>query len=111
MSPKNLTDHICDPPPRQPPVQESRHRHFVGGVERGGGVTTGPGGPVGQPETGERVEIGCAGGLGRTGTVLACMAILAGLPRDEAVKWVRAKYDPRAVETVEQQDWVRSFGS
>ena len=60
---------------------------------------------------GERVEIGCAGGLGRTGTVLACMAILAGLPRDEAVKWVRAKYDPRAVETVEQQDWVRSFGS
>jgi hypothetical protein len=28
---------------------------------------------------GARVEVGCIGGLGRTGTVLACMAILAGI--------------------------------
>lgn len=34
---------------------------------------------------GERVEIGCKAGLGRTGTVLACMAILAGVPAGEAV--------------------------
>ena len=29
---------------------------------------------------GEIVEVGCVGGLGRTGTVLACMAMLAGVP-------------------------------
>jgi hypothetical protein len=28
---------------------------------------------------GQTVEVGCLGGLGRTGTVLACMAVLAGL--------------------------------
>jgi len=50
---------------------------------------------------GERVEVGCAGGLGRTGTVLACMAILAGVRAEEAIAWVRTNYDPRAIETVD----------
>jgi len=58
----------------------------------------------------ERVEIGCIGGLGRTGTVLACMAVLAGVPANQAVEWVRANYDPRAVETLEQAEWVLWFG-
>jgi hypothetical protein len=58
---------------------------------------------------GSRVEIGCAGGLGRTGTVLACMATLAGVSAAESVAWVRANYDPRAVETAEQEEFVRSF--
>ena len=61
-------------------------------------------------KNGERVEIGCVGGLGRTGTVLACMAILAGVPVDQAVEWVRANYDSQAVETREQEDWVLWFG-
>ena len=61
-------------------------------------------------KNGERLEIGCIGGLGRTGTVLACMAILAGVPADEAVEWVRATYDLRAVETPEQVEWVLWFG-
>ena len=56
------------------------------------------------------VEIGCAGGLGRTGTVLACMAILSGVPSDTAVDWVRQNYDPRAIETEEQVQWVKWFG-
>jgi len=60
-------------------------------------------------KNGERVEIGCIGGLGRTGTVLACMAILAGVPVDQAVEWVRANYDSRAVETLEQAEWVLWF--
>jgi protein-tyrosine phosphatase len=60
-------------------------------------------------ESGERVEVGCAGGLGRTGTVLACMAVLAGVPAEEAVTWVRQNYDVRAVETPEQEAWVRWF--
>jgi len=60
-------------------------------------------------KNGERVEIGCVGGLGRTGTVLACMAILAGVPANQAVEWVRATYDSRAVETIEQEEWVIWF--
>ena len=60
-------------------------------------------------QCGERIEIGCAGGLGRTGTVLACMAILAGVPAEEAVAWVRDNYDPRAIETSDQAAWVLWF--
>jgi hypothetical protein len=63
----------------------------------------------GRARAGERVEVGCAGGLGRTGTVLACMATLAGVPAAEAVGWVRATYDERAVETEEQEAFVGAF--
>ena len=58
---------------------------------------------------GERVEIGCVGGLGRTGTVLACMAVLAGVAAEHAVAWVREHYDPRAVETPDQAAWILRF--
>ena len=63
----------------------------------------------GRARQGELVEVGCLGGSGRTGTVLACMAVLAGVPDAEAVAWVRAEYRPEAVETVEQEAWVRWF--
>jgi protein-tyrosine phosphatase len=55
----------------------------------------------------ERVEIACGGGVGRTGTALAALAALAGVPADEAVAWVRRAYDTRAVETPWQRRWVR----
>ena len=55
------------------------------------------------------VEVGCAGGLGRTGTALACMAILAGVLPDRAVAWVREHYDERAVEARAQEDWPLWF--
>lgn len=58
---------------------------------------------------GELVEVGCLGGSGRTGTVLACMAVLSGVPSSAAVAWVRAAYRPEAVETPEQEDWVQWF--
>ena len=58
---------------------------------------------------GELVEVGCLGGSGRTGTVLACMAVLAGVPAEEAVPWVRGVYRPQAVETAEQEAWVQWF--
>ena len=58
---------------------------------------------------GELVEVGCLGGIGRTGTVLACMAVLAGVPAAKAVAWVRDAYNPAAVETAEQENWVRWF--
>lgn len=48
---------------------------------------------------GERVEIACRGGVGRTGTALAAIAILDGMPATEAIPWVRGAYHRRAVET------------
>lgn len=54
----------------------------------------------------ERVEIACAGGHGRTGTALACLAILDGVPSSEAVAFVRAHYDQHAVETLRQRRYV-----
>lgn len=57
----------------------------------------------------ERVEMACAGGRGRTGTALACLAVLDGVPADDAVAWVRQRYHPRAVETPWQRRFVRRF--
>lgn len=59
---------------------------------------------------GERVEVGCLGGHGRTGTALACLAVLTGTPPGEAVAWVRAVYCERAVETDDQHAFVAAFG-
>ena len=59
--------------------------------------------------SGERVEVACSGGVGRTGTVISCLAVLAGVPADEAVAWTRAHYHRRAVETPWQKRWVRQF--
>jgi hypothetical protein len=59
--------------------------------------------------SGESVEVGCTGGLGRTGTVLACMAVLAGVPVDEAVAWVHANYAAEAIETRDQEAWIGWF--
>jgi hypothetical protein len=57
----------------------------------------------------ERVEIACGGGTGRTGTALACLAVLDGVPADRAVAFVRAGYRRRAVETRRQQRFVLRF--
>ena len=56
---------------------------------------------------GERVEVACRGGVGRTGTALAALAVLDGLPAEDAVAWVRREYHPRAVETPWQRWWLR----
>ncbi len=57
---------------------------------------------------GERVEVTCRGGIGRTGTALAALAILDGLPSKDAVTWIRANYDHGAVETPWQCLWLRT---
>ena len=57
----------------------------------------------------ERVEIACRGGVGRTGTALACLAVLDGVPPADAVRYVREHYHPRAVETPGQRAYVRHF--
>jgi rhodanese/phosphatase family protein len=57
----------------------------------------------------ERVEVACAGGRGRTGTTLSCLAILDGVPPREAVRYVREHYSPHAVETPWQRRFVAQF--
>ncbi len=57
----------------------------------------------------ERVEIACGGGRGRTGTALACLAVLDGVPADRAVDFVRRHYDRHAVETPWQRRYVSRF--
>ncbi len=54
----------------------------------------------------ERVEIACAGGIGRTGTAIAALAMMSGVAAPDAVRWVRANYHPRAVETRGQRAWI-----
>jgi protein-tyrosine phosphatase len=58
---------------------------------------------------GQRVEIGCLGGHGRTGTALACLAVLSGEPANQAVAWVRTNYCSNAIETPEQAAFVSSL--
>ena len=57
----------------------------------------------------DRVELACAGGRGRTGTALACLAILDGVPAGQAVAVVRRHSTPRAVEAPWQRWYVGRF--
>ena len=59
---------------------------------------------------GERVEVACAGGVGRTGTALACLAVLDGVPAADAVAFVRQHFARRVVETRGQARFVERFG-
>lgn len=59
----------------------------------------------------EIVQIGCIGGHGRTGTILACMQVLAGngaVSGQDAVKFVKETYCKKAVET-DLQQWFVEF--
>lgn len=57
------------------------------------------------------VEVGCIGGHGRTGTAVAAMAVLSGIPATEAVEWVQTNYCEHAVETNLQAWWVEWFAA
>jgi protein-tyrosine phosphatase len=61
--------------------------------------------------SGRRVEVACGGGVGRTGTALACIAQLGGVDAAVAIDWVRERYRSRAVETPWQRRYVRRFKS
>jgi protein tyrosine phosphatase len=63
----------------------------------------------GRANAGELVEIACYGGLGRTGTFLSCLAIVAGVHAQSALTWVREHYDERAVETEDQEAFITRF--
>ena len=69
-------------------------------------------------EKGKMVELGCGGGHGRTGTILACLLIEAeGLDPKDAIIQVKKRYCEEAVETISQvtsiyayagEDWLRA---
>lgn len=62
---------------------------------------------------GQVVEFGCMGGHGRTGTMLACIAVLADptMSGDEAVAHVRKVHCNKAVEVAQQEWYVRWFAA
>lgn len=49
----------------------------------------------------------CVGGHGRTGTAIASLMVACGWTSADAMAWVRAHYCGRAIETDEQEDYVR----
>jgi len=61
---------------------------------------------LGRLTGGERVMVHCRGGLGRAGTVAALMLIECGESAEVAIKRVRTAR-PGAIETAEQERWVR----
>lgn len=54
-----------------------------------------------------RMLVFCIGGHGRTGTAIASIMAACGWESADAIAWVRANYCTRAVETVEQEQYVR----
>lgn len=60
-------------------------------------------------ERGESIVVHCVGGLGRTGTLAACLAVREGLSADDAIAAVRAGRGPRAIESPAQVRFVHEF--
>ena len=63
---------------------------------------------------GKDVYVGCMGGTGRTGTFMGCMAKLmmdydTEYPMKDPVLYVRHFYRKHAIETAEQERYVRTF--
>ena len=59
---------------------------------------------------GGRIVVDCAAGLGRSGTIAACLLCAGGASPEDAIARVRLARGPRAVETAEQAAFVRAFG-
>jgi protein-tyrosine phosphatase len=58
---------------------------------------------------GEGVLMHCVGGLGRSGMAAAALLKTRGLSAEAALAEVRRARSPRAVETREQEEFVRNF--
>lgn len=58
---------------------------------------------------GKRVEVGCVGGHGRTGTLLASLLILQGVDAWSAIDRIRHTYCEWAVESLQQERFLEDF--
>jgi protein-tyrosine phosphatase len=59
---------------------------------------------------GKVVEVGCFGGHGRTGTLLALIiGEVEGLNAPEAIKAIRTRYCDKAVETYDQVEGIARY--
>jgi hypothetical protein len=56
-----------------------------------------------------KLEIGCYGGHGRTGTVLAGLLVYNGMDGHDAIKEVRTRYCDRAIESKSQEDLIVEY--
>lgn len=64
-------------------------------------------------EENDKVQIGCIGGHGRTGTILACLALFASdgkMTPKEAIDFVREAYCDKAIEKP-IQEWYVAYAS
>jgi protein-tyrosine phosphatase len=57
------------------------------------------------------VAVACMGGVGRTGTIAACALVDAGWKPDDAIAAVRRIRHPEAVETTDQEAYVRAHAA
>ncbi len=55
---------------------------------------------------GDAIAIHCMGGLGRSGTVAARLAMRYGLTGDQAIAFIRDQHDPAAIETKSQEEYL-----
>lgn len=62
---------------------------------------------IAQMAIGRQAYVGCMGGIGRTGLLLAALAKIMGV--EDPVAYVREHYIPHAVETQKQQDYIRDL--
>mmetsp|Transcript_104 Transcript_104/g.325 ORF Transcript_104/g.325 Transcript_104/m.325 type:complete len:292 (-) Transcript_104:172-1047(-) len=62
---------------------------------------------------GETIVMHCRGGVGRAGLMAACMLLQGGFCRSPtaAIRWVRKRRCPEAVETRRQEDFISSYNS
>jgi len=60
-------------------------------------------------EQGSTIVVHCVGGLGRTGTLAACLAVRRGMTADDAIAAVRKGRGPRAIESPAQVRFVHEF--
>ncbi len=65
---------------------------------------------AGRLRVGERVVVACRGGLGRTGTAVACLLVDGGLAPERAIERVRAARRG-TIETRVQEEFVRGWRS